>query len=113
MPERRDRDHDIQALFESGLNGVATVAPDGTIGLTNNQLATMFGYAAADLTGRPAALLISEKERPELHGLRQEVASGANPSPPARPHRHPPGGQHVCNRDCAHAVQEGAAPAPY
>ena len=79
MPERRDRDHDIQALFESAPNGVATVALDGTVGLTNTQLATMFGYAAGELAGRPAALLISDSERPELDGLRQEVASGATP----------------------------------
>ena len=87
MPDSGERDQDIQAIFESAPNGVATIASDGTIGRANTQLAGMFGYAPSELAGRPAILLFPEAKRTELSAARDELASGAS----ARARRELPG----------------------
>ncbi|HEY0438483.1 MAG TPA: HWE histidine kinase domain-containing protein [Xanthobacteraceae bacterium] len=69
-------DHVIQDLFESAPNGVATIGPDGSIGLINTSLSAMFGAGGNSLSGRPAGELFAEDARAGLATLCAEVAAG-------------------------------------
>lgn len=51
-----------QAVFDSTLDGIVTLDPDGRIGTSNRAAQAMFGYAAAELKGGDLALLLDSAE---------------------------------------------------
>src|ERR1043166_4641655 len=63
-------DSAYRALVESAPDGIVIVGPEGRIVVVNSQTEKLFGYARADLLGKPIETLIPERFRGKHRGHR-------------------------------------------
>ncbi|HYD31322.1 MAG TPA: MASE1 domain-containing protein [Azospirillaceae bacterium] len=67
----RDSEARLQALVRTAPDGIITAAPDGTIATLNPAAEHLFGFAAGELVGQPAARIL-----PQFDGMRALAAAG-------------------------------------
>jgi PAS domain S-box-containing protein len=61
----------FRQVWDSSVEGLLVVKPDGEMVLVNPALAQMFGYAEDELVGQPVDILVPEDQRAS-HGLQRE-----------------------------------------
>lgn len=59
----REEEAKFRSLVEQNVAGIFIIREDGTIGYVNPFFASLLGYAAADLIGRPVLEILREEER--------------------------------------------------
>lgn len=74
----RQREARLDALVETALDAVISTADDGTITLWNRQAETLFGWSAAEVTGRRLADFVVPPEMRKAHeaGLARAAQTG-------------------------------------
>jgi PAS domain S-box-containing protein len=75
--ERRKMEAKFRGILEAAPDAIVIVGRNGSIALVNSQTEKLFGYARADLIGRPVEMLIPERYRSQHPGHR--VAYFADP----------------------------------
>ena len=63
ITDRRKAEQKFRALLESAPDAMVIVGRDGKIALVNTQTERLFGYARADLLGKPVETLVPERFR--------------------------------------------------
>ena len=63
ITDRRKAEQKFRALLESAPDAMVIVGRDGKIALVNTQTERLFGYARADLLGKPVETLVPERLR--------------------------------------------------
>lgn len=70
-----------RAIFESAPDAVVVVDTDGEIQAVNEAAETLFGYARAELVGRPVEVLVPEPYREHHTAYRREYTDEPHPRP--------------------------------
>jgi protein-histidine pros-kinase len=70
ITERRKAEQKFRGLLESAPDAMVIVGRDGRIALVNSQTERLFGYARADLLGKPVETLVPERFRGRHDGHR-------------------------------------------
>jgi PAS domain S-box-containing protein len=85
ITERKQADEQFRLAIEAAPTGMLLMTPAGSIVLVNAQIERLFGYARAELLGRPIEMLVPERSRVPHPDYRQgfvappNAAMGADP----------------------------------
>jgi PAS domain S-box-containing protein len=75
----RESDERYRSLFDTSVDAIITTDEDGRIACWNRSAERMFGYAAAEVTGQPATVVVPQEYRDRHRAGLDRVKSGGEP----------------------------------
>src|ERR1035437_5046864 len=75
----RESDERYRSLFDTSVDAIITTEEDGRIACWNRSAERMFGYAAAEVTGQPATVVVPQEYRDRHRAGLDRVKSGGEP----------------------------------